>query len=238
MHRLWYITMIIIIYYHYNSENESTLRCPISAERRKMYFSNIILSLLLYSFHLTFPARPGTWFSQSATVCNIYWWVVGVAGGGWSGQGIFISLLLNNNIIWYVSRVRRRRRLLYRRLHLDQVPRGVTRLDDHRVQRPDGQVDGERGRQQSGPRRMAGAESQHGRERPQEADGYLGAGTVSPLYGGRMFACEGGRRNQKQKQTKNSFLFLNIRSRDGDSVIILWYRGGYIIVSGQTSGRH
>lgn len=40
--------------------------------------------------------------------------------------------------------------------------RCVAFLDDHRVQCPDDQVDGERGRQQGGPRRMAGAESQHG----------------------------------------------------------------------------
>jgi len=63
------------------------------------------------------------------------------------------------------------------------------RLDDHRVQRPDDQVDGERGRQQRGSRRMAGTEPQHGRKGPQQADGYLRAGAVSPLYGGRMFAC-------------------------------------------------
>jgi len=77
---------------------------------------------------------------------------------------------------------------------------GPARLDDHRVQRPDGKVDGERGRQQGGSRRMAGAESQHGRQGPQEADGYLSAGTVSPLYGGRMFACEGGHGKQQKKK--------------------------------------
>lgn len=62
-------------------------------------------------------------------------------------------------------------------------------LDDHRVQRPDDQVDGERGRQQGGPRRMTGTEPEHGRKGSQQTDGYLRAGTVSPLYGGRMFAC-------------------------------------------------
>lgn len=69
-------------------------------------------------------------------------------------------------------------------------------LDDHRVQDSDDQVDGERGRQQCGSRRMAGAESQHGRQGPQKADGYLRTGTVSPLYGGRMFA-------YNRKRTKN-----------------------------------
>lgn len=74
--------------------------------------------------------------------------------------------------------------------------RGGARSDDHRVQDPDGQVDGERGRQQRGPRRVAGAEPECGRQRSQQPDGYLRAGTVSPLYGGRMFACK---RSEKKK---------------------------------------
>lgn len=80
------------------------------------------------------------------------------------------------------------------------------RLDDHRVQHPDDEVDGERGRQQGGPRRMAGAEPQHGRQRSQQADGYLRARTVSPLYGGRMFTW----RNERVEK-KKSIIILPIK---------------------------
>lgn len=86
-------------------------------------------------------------------------------------------------------------------------------LDDHRVQRPDGQVDGERGRQQGGSRRMAGTEPEHGRQRSQQPDGYLRAGAVSPLNGGRMFACNDGDGQRESAVRGDLWFWIVLRGR-------------------------
>lgn len=64
---------------------------------------------------------------------------------------------------------------------------------------------------------MAGTEPEHGRQRSQQPDGYLRAGAVSPLNGGRMFACN-DEDGQRESAARGDLWFWIVSSAETSTI--------------------